>query len=66
MTVILNNVPAEVPDGCTVAQLAEVQQLPAAGVAVAVNDRLVRRNSWDSHILSPGDRIVLIKAAYGG
>lgn len=42
------------------------QQLPATGIAVAVNNRMVSRTEWDSYTLSEGDNILIIKAVCGG
>lgn len=38
----------------------------ARGVAVAVNDVVVRRQDWANQILSPGDRIEVVTAKQGG
>lgn len=47
-------------------QLSEELQLPAKGVAVAVNNRMVPRTEWESTPLNESDNIVIIKAACGG
>lgn len=36
------------------------------GVAVAVNDHVVRRVEWESHMLEEDDRIEIITASQGG
>jgi sulfur carrier protein len=36
------------------------------GVAVAVNDRVVRRSLWSEHKLLDGDRIEIVRAVQGG
>ena len=36
------------------------------GVAVAVNDEVVRKSKWSSHALSPGDRVEIVTARQGG
>ena len=36
------------------------------GIAVAVNDTIVPRSQWESHILQPEDNILVIKATQGG
>lgn len=65
MTVTVNN---RQVDTCatSLAQLADEMKLPAQGVAVAVNNRLIPRTEWHKFQLSPNDSIVVIKAACGG
>jgi sulfur carrier protein len=36
------------------------------GVAVAVNDEVVPRSQWATHVLRGGDRVELIRATQGG
>lgn len=50
----------------TLAQLAEELALPVAGVAVAINNKMVPRTEWSSKPLAGGDSIVIIKAVCGG
>ena len=57
----------EVESGATTLSLFSFEQnLPATGIAVAVNNRMVPRAEWDSYTLNEGDRILIIKAVCGG
>ena len=47
-------------------QLTEQLTLPAAGVAVAVNNRMIPRTEWAQQLIHEGDSIVIIKAVCGG
>lgn len=47
-------------------QLAEELSLPEKGIAVAVNNSMVPRTSWQQTVLHEGDNIVIIKAVCGG
>lgn len=47
-------------------QLAEELALPAAGVAIAVNNKMIPRAQWGDYPLAEGATIVIIKAACGG
>jgi len=38
----------------------------AKGVAVAVNDRVVRRAEWGESLLADDDRVEIIRAVQGG
>ena len=55
----------EVESGATTLSLFSLEQnLPATGIAVAVNNRMVPRAEWDSYTLNEGDRILIIKAVF--
>lgn len=47
-------------------QLSEEMSLPSAGVAVAVNNRMIPRTEWSQCALCESDKILIIKAACGG
>lgn len=66
MNIIVNNKPVEIEDGATLQTLAEKQNLPAKGVAVAVNQNMVAREAWNSTTLASGDDVIIIKAVCGG
>jgi sulfur carrier protein len=36
------------------------------GIAVAVNDSIVPKAKWESHLLQPNDKVLVIKATQGG
>jgi sulfur carrier protein len=63
---IVNGEPHELPEGMTVATLLDLLGASRAGVAVARNERVVRRTEYETHALSDGDRIEIIKAVAGG
>ncbi len=49
-----------------ISQLLEAKQIPLAGTAVAVNNKLVRHTDWETTILNEGDELTIISAAFGG
>lgn len=65
MNITVNNKPTST-SASTLAQLAEEFALPAAGVAAAINNRMIPRTEWSSKPLNEGDSIVIIKAVCGG
>lgn len=65
MKVNINNKETETA-ARSVAELAEELQLPAKGVAVAIDNKLVARNDWSTTPVGEGDNIVIIKAFCGG
>ena len=65
MTIIINNKQQET-QASTVSELATLLQLPPKGVAIAIDNELKPRTSWDATILQEGASITIIKAACGG
>ena len=65
MKVLINNKEEET-EAVTLLQLTNELSLPAQGVAVAVDNRMVPRAEWADYALSEGISIVIIKAACGG
>ncbi len=53
-------------DQLTVAELLNEIQSQTAGVAVAVNNKVVRKADWESIMLAEGDQITVITAVCGG
>ena len=66
MEVRLNNKSLMLPHTMSVAELMDMQNIPSAGTAVAVNGKIVRREDHDSRLLNEGDDSIVISAAYGG
>lgn len=46
--------------------LAEEMNLPAVGVAMAIDNKMVPRTEWRNTPIAEGANIVIIKAACGG
>lgn len=65
MKVTINNKQHET-QAKTVSELAAQLQLPAKGVAIAIDNELKPRTTWDDTILQEGACITVIKAACGG
>lgn len=66
MKVQVNNKETELLSQSSIQQLALSMEIPAAGVAIAVNNKMVPRTEWDQFVLKENDQIVIIKAACGG
>ncbi|MEM1056322.1 MAG: sulfur carrier protein ThiS [Bacteroidota bacterium] len=64
----INGEPREVPPGLTIrALLTHLGRDPdQPGVAVAVDDRVVRRALWDETAVPEGSRVEIITASQGG
>ena len=66
MKASINGEEYELPDGVTVAQVLEHVRAPQRGIAVAKNDRVVRRSDFEEERINEGDRIEIIRAVAGG
>lgn len=67
MNIIINNNPEIVPDEIeTIAQLVEWKNLNPAALAIAVNNKIVRKLSWDSTKLTENSNLTIFSAAFGG
>jgi len=52
--------------GTTVGRLLRELGVGETGIAVAVNDRIVRKAAFDEHALRDGDSVEIIRAVAGG
>ena len=68
MRVVLNGHESDLPDRATVRAAIDTLDLPAAGrgVAVAVDAEVVPRGQWDTHELTDGARVEVLRAIQGG
>lgn len=66
MTVIINGTARKLPGGATVTDAIRLVTAATTGVAVAVNDEVVRRAVWDSATLAEGDHVEILTAVQGG
>ncbi len=62
----INGEAREVRDGMTVAALLSELGAARSGIAVACNDRVVRRAEYETRVIADGDAIEIIKAVAGG
>lgn len=66
----INGDVVDMPIGTTLAdamhQHLDIDPMHARGVAVAVNDEVVRREDWQDVLLEAGDRVEVITARQGG
>jgi sulfur carrier protein len=67
MEVIINHNKTELKETSSLLALLQLQNLSEKkGIAVAVNNKVIPRSRWDSHILNSNDSITIIKATQGG
>lgn len=68
MTVLLNGEPRELATATELDHLLreEFPNLPATGIAVALNGEVVPRRQWAETLVSPDDKIEVLHAIGGG
>lgn len=66
MKASINGEQHDLPEGLTVAALLAHVGAPERGIAVAKNDRVVRRAAFGEERVHEGDRIEIIRAVAGG
>ncbi len=66
MKLIVSGAEREFESAVNISALIERLALDARGVAVAVNDEVVRRNAWQERKLCDGDRVEIVRAVQGG
>lgn len=66
MNIILNGSNSEHPDKLSAAELLRSLGLADKRLALEINEEIVSRSSFDSHIINPGDRIEIVHAIGGG
>ena len=66
MKVQVNNKEVETMLDSTITQLTAQLELPAQGIAIAVNNKMIPRTEWERFSLQENDQLVIIKAACGG
>ena len=65
MTLTVNNTTCETTAD-TLAHLAEQHALPASGVAIAVDNKMVPRSEWATFTLQENQKITILRAFSGG
>lgn len=66
MHILINEEVREVTSDISVSLLFETLGIQSAGIAVAVNDQVIRRSDWENTLLKEQDRITVIRATCGG
>ena len=62
----INGIERELPNGATVAALIRELGVQSAGVAVALNDRIVQRAAHEHTTIAEGDSVEIVHAVAGG
>lgn len=67
MEITVNHKNYQLQEICSVEQmLNNVLQIPAQGIAVAINQTIIPKSDWGKRQLQAGDKVTLIRATQGG
>lgn len=67
MNVIVNQQVVELPDPARIPDLLSTLKIESTkGIALAVNDQILRKEHWEEFQFSSNDKILIIKATQGG
>lgn len=66
ISITLNGFPREVPDNTTVENIVSEVTTATQGIAVAVDENVVRRTDWANTVLQSGARVDVLTAVQGG
>ena len=66
MNITINDVPLTLPSGSMLRDALAAQEIKLSGIATALNGTVIPADRRQSTPLSEGDKIVIIKAFYGG
>ncbi|MCB4806936.1 sulfur carrier protein ThiS [Tamlana sp. 62-3] len=66
MYIKVNQTRREVPDNISVEQLIEIYKVSINGIAVAINNEVVKKSDWSSTDLKSDDDVLIIKSTQGG
>ena len=67
MEITVNQETYLLPDVCSLQQAVNHHlKLPLAGIAIAINQEIIAKETWGSHFLKSGDHLTIIKATQGG
>lgn len=55
-----------VTEARNIADLAVELELPSDGIAIAVDNKMVKRSEWENTTLEENAKVLIIKAACGG
>ncbi len=67
MNIYINNEPKQIDTQRTLVQLlADLQLNSSRGMAIAINNQVIPKTTWENYTLSENDKVTIIKATQGG
>ena len=66
MNIKVNNEQREISENTSVENLIEQLKISTNGIAIAINNNVVKKSEWNSTIIKNQDNILIIKSTQGG
>ncbi|MCL3780847.1 sulfur carrier protein ThiS [Prolixibacteraceae bacterium JC049] len=67
MNIVCNGKTVDLNEGASLYNLLEVTEYATQkGIAVAVNNSVIRKHDWESHQLQENDKVLIVSATQGG
>ena len=67
MNIYINNKLQELPGKSKITDALDALNITAQkGIAIAINNNVIPHTEWETHLLQPEDKVILIKATQGG
>ena len=66
MYIKVNNENQEISENTSIEQLVEELKISTNGIAIAINNTVVKKSEWNSTIIKNNDDILIIKSTQGG
>ena len=66
MTINVNNQPQSVSEHITLKEVVAQLNIVSTGIAIAINNEIISKDSWSTTNLNEQDQVIIIKATQGG
>ncbi len=66
MYIKVNNETQEISDSVTVQELVDYLKIKTNGIAIAINNSIIKKMNWNTHVLLSNDNVLIIKSTQGG
>ena len=66
LSIVLNGESFKLNKQVSITELFKVLDLSSKFMAVEINDEIIFRSSWDSHLINENDKVELVRAIGGG
>ncbi|WP_299835572.1 sulfur carrier protein ThiS [uncultured Tenacibaculum sp.] len=66
ITVKVNDTSKKFSKETTIDRMIETLQIQSNGIAIAINNSIIKKSDWESHTLSENDNVLIIRSTQGG
>ncbi len=66
ISITVNNIKKEVEDNTSIQHLLDNLNQTEKGIALAINNKVIRKEDWANTVLGANDTVLIIQATQGG